>query len=733
MPPAPPVVPGAARPRLAARPAAAIVVCRAHGGPSEPEVVATVGDAERGAEERAAEAALLEALFTQAPVGLFLVDTELRVTRYNHAARGLRQVPEDRVLGHRIEGFAPGLATDEFISTARHVLETGESALGVLLRGRRPDGSAHGDGVEIAVSASLFRLTDSEGRVLGLAALAEDVTERERALARLEVLHKAHRRIGTSLDETATAEELAEVAVPDLADVAFVDVLGEVFQGRRLRPGRVGPGSPLRRAAFRAADGSTGAVPPGELVELPFPTPYSQALDDLRPRLVSRPADDAPWTEAIGGGTHSLIAAPLVVHGTALGIAVFLRTTRAEPFDEDDLQLAEQLATLTVLGLDKAHAYTRERAVATALQRRLLPSAPPELTGVEAAHVHLPGDEGSDWFDVISLSGARVGLTVGTVAGRGIEAAATMGQLRTAARALAARDPAPDELLAGLDEVTVRLAREVGREGGEAATAAPPSATCLYLVYDPVSGRCRGASAGHPVPLVLGPDGRSHVSEIRPGPSLGEGGGFSVATTELAEGSLLALYSAGLVLGRGRAAAQGRAMLRTVLGRAGRTPAELCDDVVYALGERHDPRTVDDASLLLVRTRRLGADRIAEWPLRHDPTVVAEARALAVRKLVDWGLDGLAEDTELIVSELVTNAVRYGLPPLSLRLLRDRELICEVTDGSSTTPHMRLADPTDEGGRGLFLVMHLAGRWGTRFAARGKTIWANQELPPGLS
>ncbi|WP_265868626.1 SpoIIE family protein phosphatase [Streptomyces sp. SKN60] len=698
--------------------------------PGEPEVVATVGDAERGAEERAAEAALLDALFTQAPVGLFLVDPELRVTRFNHAAHGMRQVPEERVLGHRIGGFAPGLATDELISTARRVLETGESALGILLRGRRPGGPDPGDGEEIAVSASLFRLTDSSGKVLGLAALAENVTDREQALARLEVLHRAHRRIGTSLDETATAEQLAAVAVPDLADVVIVDVLGEVSQGRRLRPGRVGPGSPLRRAAFRAADGSAGDVAPGALVELPFPTPCSQALADLRPRLVPRLAAGTPGAKTFGAGAHSLIAAPLVVHDTALGIAVFLRTTRPEPFDGDDLQLAEQLATLTALGIDKAHAYTRERTVATALQRRLLPSAPPELTGVEAAHVHLPGDDGADWFDVIPLSGARVGLTVGTVAGRGIEAAATMGQLRTAARALAARDPAPDELLSGLDEVTVRLAREVGPEGGATSTQAePPSATCLYLVYDPVSGRCRGASAGHPVPLVLGPDGRSQVSEIRPGPPLGGGGGFSVATAELAEGSLLALYSAGLVLGRGRSAAEGRATLRTVLGRAGRTPAELCDDVVYALGERHDPRSVDDASLLLVRTRRLGADRIAEWPLRHDPTVVAEARALAVRKLADWGLDELADATELIVSELVTNAIRYGLPPLSLRMLRDRELICEVTDGSSTTPHMRLAEPTDEGGRGLFLVMHLAGRWGTRFAARGKTIWATQELP----
>ncbi|MET8509255.1 SpoIIE family protein phosphatase [Streptomyces sp. NPDC004787] len=689
-----------------------------------------MGEAERGAEDRAAEAALLDALFTQAPVGLFLVDPELRVTRSsNHAARGLRQVPAERVLGHRIGGFAPGLATDELLATARRVLDTGEPALGVLLRGRRPAGPGHGEGGEgdeIAVSASLFRLTDPAGRVLGLAALVEDVTDRERALERLEILHRAHRRIGTSLDETVTAEELTAVAVPDLADVVIVDVLGEVSQGRRLRPGRVGPGSPLRRAAFGSADGSPGEVAPGALVELPFPTPCSQALADLRPRLVPRLGADDAGPRAVARGAHSLIAAPLVVHGTALGIAVFLRTGRPEPFDEDDLQLAEQLATLTALGLDKAHAYTRERTVATALQRRLLPSAPPRLTGVEAAHVHLPGDDGADWFDVISLSGARVGLAVGTVAGRGIEAAATMGQLRTAARALAARDAAPDELLAGLDEVTVRLAREVGAEGEGTPAAA---ATCLYLVYDPVSGHCRGASAGHPVPLVVAPDGPGEGPAIRPGPPLGEGGGFSVASAELPEGSLLALYSSGLVLGRGRSAAEGRETLRSVLGRPGRTPAELCDDVVYALGERHDPRTVDDASLLLVRTGRLGADRIAEWPLRHEPEVVAQARALAVRQLARWGLDGLADVTELIVSELVTNAVRYGLPPLSLRLLRDRELICEVTDGSSTTPHMRLAEPTDEGGRGLFLVMHLADRWGTRFAARGKTIWATQALP----
>lgn len=623
----------------------------------------------------------------------------------------------------------PGPGHPELLALAEQVLAGGETVRSRLVRGRYPDEN----GQEVSLSLSLFRLSDHNGRVLGLALLAEDVTVRETALGRLRILDRAHQVIGNTLDVTATAQELVEVAVPAFADGIVVDVLEDAVQGRRLQPGQVGPDAVLRRAARRNVDAGPPLIDPGELLALPPHTPYSQSLADLRPRLIADVTGDEPWfagdpvraRRLSALGVHSLLVLPLTVHNTALGLAVLYRHRRRDPFGPDDLRLAEKLASRTAMSLDRAHAYVRERTIATALQRHLLPAGPPDTSAAETAHLLLPGDHGADWFDVIPLSGARIALTVGTVSGRGIEAAAAMGQLRTAVQTLAAQDLAPDELLTRLDEAAARLAADAapgpaGREFGQ------PAASCLYLVYDPVSRRCTAASAGHHPPLVLAPDGSDVALPLRAGPPLGAGGGRGSATAELAEGSLIALYSRGLVDRRDRPSEDGRRALRRILGTPDHDLAQLCDDAAYGLPP--DP-SADDASLLLARTRVLGEDRVAHWTLPLDPSVVVTARRLAGHQLAAWHLDGLTDSTTLVVSELVTNAIRYGSPPLTLRLLRDRELICEVSDGSSTTPHLRIADETDEGGRGLFLVGQLSRRWGTRFAERGKTIWSAQAYP----
>ncbi|MFD9126899.1 SpoIIE family protein phosphatase [Kitasatospora sp. NPDC059571] len=673
------------------------------------------------------EAALVEALFTRAPAGLFVLDPELRVVRFNTAARGMRGLNERAVIGRTIDEFAPGFHSDELVEIARQVLDTGTSVRRLKVTGHplaEPTRS-------MTVALSMFRLRDPDGKVLGIAVMAEDITEQETAVVRLEILNDAHRRIGSTLDPTRTAEELADVAVGDFADTAVVELLDDVFSGRRLAPGPVAAATPLRRAAHRSFRDGAPFGAPGSLATLPFPTPFSQSLHDLQPRLVAQLSENEPWLTAdsehtdrlVKNGVHSMIVAPLIVHGTVLGLAVFLRSDRVESFDEEDLRLAGELADRTALSLDRARHFIRERTVATTLQRRLLPVRPPDLPAVETAFLHLSGAADADWFDVIPLSGARTALTCGTVIGRGVETAATMGQLRTVVQTLARMDLPPDELLAGLDETVDRLTADTVPDPGDR----PITASCLYLVYDPVSGLCTAASAGHPPLLALGRNGAEVAFDVPVGPPLtgSRDAGHRAVSAELPAQTLIALHTQGLIAGREEDELGGRERLRRVLAHPDRALSDLCDDVAYAVVPH---RLDEDAMLLLARTRRLGPDRVALWTLPADPVVVSTARTLVARQLAAWNLDDLADSTELIISELVTNAIRYGQGPVQLRLIRDRGLLCEVSDASATAPHMRLANEGDEGGRGLFLVMTLSRRWGTRYGVRGKTVWSEQTI-----
>jgi len=354
---------------------------------------------------------------------------------------------------------------------------------------------------------------------------------------------------------------------------------------------------------------------------------------------------------------------------------------------------------------------------------------------VEVATRYLPAHSGvavgGDWFDVIRLSGSRVGLVVGDVAGHGIHAAATMGRLRTAVQTLADVDLEPEELLTRLDDVVARLASEQE----PSADAAEVSATCLYAVYDPVSRCCTLARAGHPVPAVVTPGGGVEFLDLPAGPPLGVGGlPFEEAEVELPEGSLLVLYTDGLVESRQRDIDAGLTAMRKVLSDVHPRPDgpalpsldTICDRLVDALLPE---QAGDDAALLIARTRALAADQIASWDLPADPAVVADARARAARQLAAWGLEEITFTTELLVSELVTNAIRHAHEPIQLRMILNGVLSCEVFDGSSSAPQLRRADRYDEDGRGLMLVAQLAERWGTRHNEAGKIIWAQQQLP----
>ncbi|WP_374328386.1 SpoIIE family protein phosphatase [Streptomyces sp. PSKA30] len=556
------------------------------------------------------------------------------------------------------------------------------------------------------------------------------------ARRRLELLHDAGVRIGTTLDVAHTAEELAEVTVPRFADFTAVDLPASVLRGDE--PGPLGEDTALRRVALGAVSEESLLQETGGAVHYGPATPQAHGLESgqsvLEPDLAAaegRHGQDAEGTERmLAAGVHSLITVPLQARGATLGVVSFYRSRQPAPFEDDDLSLAQELVGRAAICIDNARRYTREHTTALALQRSLLPRGRPEQSAVEAAFRYLPAQAGvgGDWFDVIPLSGARVALVVGDVVGHGLHAAATMGRLRTAVHNFCSLDLPPDDLLTHLDDLVGRLDRG---EGWAVENTHPDAgivgATCLYAVYDPVSRRCSLTRAGHPVPVVVGPDGTVEFVDLPSGPPLGLGGmPFETVELDLAEGSQLVLYTDGLIEDRLRDIDTGLERLRTVLACAGRPPEETCDAVLDALLA---DRPSDDVALLVARTNALGPERVAQWELPSDPAVVSRTRAAVTDQMAAWGLDDMAFTTELVASELVTNAIRHATGPVRLRLLRDRALICEVSDGSSTSPRLRRARTEDEGGRGLFLVAQLTERWGTRYTTDGKVIWTEQPLP----
>ncbi|MFE3608005.1 SpoIIE family protein phosphatase [Streptomyces goshikiensis] len=551
------------------------------------------------------------------------------------------------------------------------------------------------------------------------------------ARRRLELLAEASARIGTTLDVTRTARELAEMAVPRLADYVTIDVPEAVLRGEE----SAHPATELHRAVVHGVRDDCPFYPAGRRVELRAGTPHMRCLDSGQEVLEPDLSTAVGWIDQepeharriLDRGVHSLVCVPLLARGVLLGIASFYRSRDPAPFGDDDSRLARELAARAALCIDNARRYTREHTLALALQRSLLPHGMPEQGAVEVAHRYLPSESGvgGDWFDVIPLSGARVALLVGDVVGHGLHAAATMGRLRTAARNFAELELAPDELLTHLDNLLVRLDREEGGEN-DAGSTGIVGATCLYAVYDPTSRLCTMARAGHPPPALVHPDGGVVFPELPAGPPLGLGGlPFETAEIRLTEGSTLVLYTDGLIEGRHRDLDVTLDRLSRALAHRGRTPEDTCRAVIDAVAPDHPE---DDIALLVARTRTLPADRVAGWDVPADPAEVSGVRAAATRRLTDWGLEEQAFAAELMLSELVTNAVRYGTEPIRVRLILDRTLICEVSDGSSTAPHLRRAASTEEGGRGLFLVAQLAHAWGTRYTPHGKVIWAECAL-----
>ncbi|MGN2359957.1 SpoIIE family protein phosphatase [Streptomyces luridiscabiei] len=576
----------------------------------------------------------------------------------------------------------------------------------------------------------------------GPAAVAEAQAATRREGDRLRFVGAATRRIARGIDLDEIVLGLCRASVPTFSDAILVYLRDPLPVGDerpvspfvlrlrrsdRLRltgeDGEAGPETERLRPLL--TDPTADLMPAAELCEVRAGGALAEVLRGVRPVFGDSAAARAALPELLGPGRpaptgHRAILAPLRGRRRVIGAAVFVRGTERSPFEASDLLVAAQLATHTALGIDKAVLYGREAYIADELQRTMLPDSLPQPTGVRLASRYLPAAEtarvGGDWYDAIPLPGSRVALVVGDVMGHSMTSAAIMGQLRTTAQTLAQLDLPPQEVLHHLDEQAQRLGSD-------------RMATCLYAVYDPVAHRITIANAGHPPPVLLHLGGRAEVLRVPPGAPIGVGGvDFEAVELDAPAGATLLLYTAGLVESRLRDVWTGIEQLRERLAATAQLtgpdhapPLEaLCDDVLDMLGPGDRD---DDIALLAARFDGIAPSDVAYWYLEPEDAAPGRARRLARRALSRWGLDEMSDEVELLVSEVVTNAVRYAERPVTLRLLRTDILRCEVGDDSPQLPRQRRARETDEGGRGLFLVNRLARRWGATRLSTGKVVW----------
>ncbi|MEU7008087.1 SpoIIE family protein phosphatase [Streptomyces sp. NPDC046332] len=702
-----------------------------------------------------------QAIFGQSPFGFLLFGTDLTVKRANQRFATVFGGSADDHRGRTVHDYLSRPEADRMTAALQSVLETGEAVTELQIVGAPP-----GSTDRRHWSINLYRVHSGSGRPVGVAGLGIDVTRRhnaarEAASARrnLALLNEAGARIGNSLDLESTARELLAVAVPGFCDLASVDLYQGLLTGDEAPPGRwgsshdvgYGAGSAeLRRVAFASAVSDTplrnphetvgadaggccgtGPVEVGSVHRYPFNSPCAGALRTGQVRTV--PGGD-------GSLVHSTLVVPMVAHDTVVGLVQFSRAKGSESFGERDRALAVELAARAAVCIDNARLYRREHERALILQRSLLPPGDPEAAGLDIACRYLPGttatEVGGDWFDVIELPGHRTALVIGDVMGRGLRAAVAMGELRTAVRTLAQLDLEPAEVLSHLDEIARGLGAPAGaQQSARAHKARGPElsevylATCVYAVYDPVTRRCTFANAGHLPPVLVEPGEKALLLDVPPGMPLGVGGEpFEEVEVELPENSLLALYTDGLVESRDHPLDEGLTAFRSALTDAALPLEDVCDRVLTTLDTEHGE---DDIALLMARIQGLPSDAVGDWRLPREPRSVGRARELARAQLTAWDLGPLVDTVELLVSELVTNALRYGEGEIRLRLLRDRTLVCEVWDAGLVQPRRRRARDTDEGGRGLQLVGLLSAAWGSRRTPRGKTVWFELPLPDG--
>ncbi|MEE1928494.1 SpoIIE family protein phosphatase [Streptomyces sp. TRM 70351] len=546
---------------------------------------------------------------------------------------------------------------------------------------------------------------------------------------RLNWLNEAGTRIGTTLDLETTSQELADYTVPELADGAAVDLLDGVLRGEE-GDRRLTAGPPVTRAIAVAEVRGLDLEPDpvGDISFHPSATIPSGCLTSRKPVLVSRIAPGqyeliAPTRNSARAlreaGVHSYMAVPLVARGVLLGMADFVRAGSRPAFTRTDVALAVELASKAAVYIDNARLYGRERQAVVTLQRSLLPRGTPVTPGLTVDTCYAPttdpGGVGGDWFDVVGLPGGRTALVVGDVMSHGLAAAATMGRLRTVARTLMALDIAPERVLARMD----LAARDLEED---------QVATCLVAVHDPLSRTYTLAAAGHPQPLVVDAAGRARYVGLPVGAPLGSGViPYDAARLDAPEGTRLVLYTDGLLKDRGADPDVQSDRLRetTEVMAGGWLRAEALVEAAPAGGRRFD----EAVAVVAASHPDQGEILLTEWTLPGDGSAAGAARRLVREQLGHWRLEDLADTTELVVSELVGNALRYGGGPGTLRMLRHSRLLVEVSDTGPDLPQIQHVSLSDEGGRGLQLVNLLCRRWGSCRTAAGKVVWAEQDVP----
>ncbi|WP_241968656.1 SpoIIE family protein phosphatase [Streptomyces sp. ICBB 8177] len=552
----------------------------------------------------------------------------------------------------------------------------------------------------------------------------------------LALLRETGTRVGTTLELDATAAELCAVAVPRFADFATVLLVDQVFSDAASDTGpdphgadphgtATGPRVVRRIAVAKGSPHGpwSRALPEGELYTIP--AGHAPALDEpfllpvVDPTIAAGLAEDlgVPALAPLLPG-RSVLLTPLTARGTVLGRMCFVREPQRRPFDATDAATAAELAARGAVHLDNARLHRMESRAAATLQRSMLPTSPPRIPGVRIAHHYRPGDRqaqvGGDWFDAVQLPGGRVALVVGDVMGHGLLSAAVMGQFRTAVQTMAALDLPPAQLLRHLDNLAQRL-------------GADHLATCVYAVYDPIHRTLALANAGHIPPVLVRGDGRGELLSIPEGAPIGVGGvPFETVEIPVPDGSWLVLCTDGLVEVRGEGIDAGLAALCSNVIEPQQTPEDVCDQI---LSRVHSEDRRDDVALLVARFEGIASADVAEWQLALDPSEVRTARAVTRKQLAQWGLGQLSDLTELLVSELVTNALRVASHEVQLRLMRVGKLLVEVSDDNHNLPQLRRADAVDEHGRGLALVSNLSRRWGTSRKAVGKVVWFELPLP----
>ncbi len=421
-------------------------------------------------------------------------------------------------------------------------------------------------------------------------------------------LSEAAARIGTTLDLTQTASEVADVAVPRFADAAVIYAAERLLAADELSSPRVGPGPVVRRLAARLAGQdpalTDGLLRAGQVLVFGADTPNSRAMatggpvlfDQLDGKTAARFGRRPGGREIVASYT-SFLAMPLVARGVVVGCATFGRTRASPAFNAGDITVAGELASRAAVCIDNARLYHRERRTALALQRGLLPGRQRVPAGMEVAHRYLPVGAsvvGGDWHDIVPLPDGRAALIVGDAMGHGPEAAAVMVQLRTAAHTLAGVELPPGEVLHRLDEMA-------------AGMAAAPFATCIYTIIDPAVSSLVAAQAGHLPPVLVLPGGATRTLDLPPGLPLGLGAeSFEVTQVSLPPGATLALYTDGLVESRTRSLDDGLAALRAALGSALAGPratlGSACATVTQTLRQHGE----DDITLVLARIRQRG-------------------------------------------------------------------------------------------------------------------------------